>query len=181
MNAEKPKEPQRFYVKTQGDLARFVGQSVETIKTWAKRGMPGKPGRYEVGAIVRWARASGPWQQYYRPPAEPSDDPLLAEGDSPGLERYRMAKAAIAELDLDERKGVLLSTEKVRAVHARWATIFKRMGERVGKRYGADAAITVNDAIEECERVIENEFGERDIIDGGFPEGNEMGAESGKG
>ena len=43
-----------------------------------------------------------------------SADPLLAGGDSDNLERYRGVKADLAELDLEERKGVLIEPDEVR-------------------------------------------------------------------
>jgi phage terminase Nu1 subunit (DNA packaging protein) len=83
-----------------------------------------------------------------------SDDPLLAEGDSPGLERYRLAKAEHAELDLAERRGDLIERDKCREVLARWAVVIRRMGERLAKRYGTAASTEVIDTLKECESVV---------------------------
>ncbi len=118
--------------------------------------MPGRPGRYEAGAIVRWLRASGPWKQHAKPEG---GDPLLESGeDSPGLERYRLAKAAHAELDLAERRGELLSRDKARTVLGRWSTMLRGLGDRMAKRYGMEAAIAVNETLTECESVIADEL-----------------------
>lgn len=145
-------------VLRQSDVATFCGVSLDTVKSWAKQSMPGRPGAYDLSAIVRWLRTAGPWRQHSKPESE---DPLLgaAEGDSPGLERYRLAKAAIAELDLEERIGSLLSRDKARAALNRWASIVRRLGERLGKRFGPDAARSVNDALIECQHVVDHEFG----------------------
>jgi hypothetical protein len=80
---------------------------------------------------------------------------LLAEGgDSPGLERYRLAKAKLAELDLEMRKGQLIDRGKARDIFGRWAILIRRMGERLGKRFGPDAAATVNETLESCRAAV---------------------------
>lgn len=82
-------------------------------------------------------------------------DPLLSDGDSPALERYRLAKAKLAELDLEHRKGDLIDREKCRELMGRWSVIIRRMGERLGKRYGNDATLSVNDSLDECQKVVD--------------------------
>lgn len=157
-----------FHVQRQTDIASFCGVSIDTVKSWAKQRMPGQPGMYDLGEIVRWLRASGPWRQHQRPEF---DDPLLvADGESPGLERYRLAKAAIAELDLEERKESLLSRDKARAALIRWGSIIRRLGERLGKRFGPDASNAVNDALSECQHIVDHEFGGCDTSDDDSPE-----------
>jgi phage terminase Nu1 subunit (DNA packaging protein) len=139
--------------------------SIDTVKSWAKQGMPGGPGAYDFAAIIPWLRTKGPWRQHVK---VENDDPLLAaDGDSPGLERYRLAKAALAELELEERKGTLLSREKVRTTLIRWATVLRRMGERIAKRFGNEASEAVNDALGECQAVIDYEFGGDESTDDG--------------
>lgn len=130
----------------------------ETVKTWRSKGMPGTNGRYVMREIAVWLRSDGPWAQHQKATQIPSeDDPLLA-GDSPALERYRLAKAKHAELDLEARKHELIERDKCRDILARWAIIIRRMGERLAKRHGKDAARSVNRSLEECERIIEKEL-----------------------
>jgi phage terminase Nu1 subunit (DNA packaging protein) len=125
--------------------------SIDTVKNWAKQGMPGKPGAYDLCEIIPWMRK--------RFGEKTSGDPLLdAEVDSPGLERYRLAKAALAELDLAERNRTLLPLEEGRAALSRWASIIRRLGEQLGKRFGPDATTAVNDAILECQHVVDHDL-----------------------
>ena len=84
----------------------------------------------------------------------PVDDPLLVEGDSPGLERYRLAKASLAELDLAERKGQLIDVSTCRHTLSRWAAILRRSGERVARLH-PEAGLTLSEALIECEAVVE--------------------------
>jgi phage terminase Nu1 subunit (DNA packaging protein) len=166
-------EKSAYIAAKQAQVAEFCGVSFDTVKSWAKQGMPGSPGAYDLSAIVQWLRTKGPWRQHLK---VDSDDPLLSDGDSPGLERYRLAKAAIAELDLEERKGNLLSREKVRAILIRWATIIRRLGERLAKHFGNQAAGMVNDSLGECQAVIEYEFGSSESTDDGTEAGAFLGA-----
>lgn len=153
--AKQPK-PDPWAVKRQADVATFFGVSVDTVKNWAKQGMPGKATAYQVDQIAQWLRRDGPWQPHLRLRAEEDED---LEGEaSPGLERYRNAKASLAELELSQRQHQLVTVEKVREGLLRWAVVIKRAGERIRKRFGADAHRIVTEALEECGRVINDEF-----------------------
>lgn len=155
----KSKQKPKYLAQSQDEIAAFCGQSIKTVQGWALQGMPGKKrGNYDLAEVVQWLRQSGPWRQNAKPAFAGSDDPLLVgnDADSDGLERYRQAKAALAELDLEERKGQLISREKVRPVLARWAAVIRRCGESLGKVFGASAAEKLNDALDECSRVVDD-------------------------
>ena len=138
---------------SQVELSEFFGVGIDTVKNWAKQGMPGTRGSYRLDLVAQWLRRDGPWQRWDR--GSESADPLLAEGDSPALERYRLAKAKLAELDLENRKGDLIEVAKCRDLLARWAVVLRRMGERLAKRYGNDASLTVNESLSECKSVAD--------------------------
>ena len=141
-------------VGTQSDVARVYAVTAGTVKSWKADGMPGEQGNYVLHDISRWLRTDGPWKPHARPQAIPGDDPLLADGDSPALERYRLAKAKHAELDLEHRRSQLIDREKCRVVLSRWAVVIRRMGEKLARRHGNDAAETVNQALEECQSIV---------------------------
>ena len=144
--------------ETQGEVAEFFGVSIDTVKNWAKQRMPGKPRNYRLDKITNWLRTEGPGSKALK---GPSDDPLLSGGDSVALERYRLAKAKHAELDLEQRKNELLDKEKCRQLFTRWAHVMRRMGDRLTKRYGVDANHMVIEAIDECHSIVKGE------VDGG--------------
>lgn len=160
--AEPESESPEWVAKRQIDVARFCGVSLDTVKSWAKQGMPGLPGEYNLADVVQWLRQAGPWRQHLK---VTDDDPLMDDTDSPGLERYRQAKAAIAELDYAERQKELMARDKVKALFVRWAAVLRRMGERISKRFGNDAAITVNDALRECSEIVTYELGGTNATD----------------
>lgn len=116
--------------------------------------MPGTAGKWVAKDISHWLRTDGPWRERNKLVVQPSDDPLLAGGDSPWLEQYRKMRAKHAELDLENRKGELIERDKCQEILSRWAVLIRRMGERLGKRYGNDAAATVKDTLDECRSVV---------------------------
>lgn len=152
----------RWSVLSQREVAEFCGVDPGTIQTWVRQGLPrhgaGKGRfRYDLSEIHRWTHA-----RKADPPAAAGDDPLLAGTDSPGLERYRLARAALAELELDERQKNVVRVEVIRDALLRFADILRRLGDRLNRRYGADAGLAVYDAIDECRRVLRGEFGDTD-------------------
>ena len=82
-----------------------------------------------------------------------SDDPLLADGDSPALERYRLAKAKHAELDLEHRRGELIDVGKCRDVLAKWASVLRRSGDRIA-RVSPDGSRMLGEALDECQTIV---------------------------
>lgn len=136
----------------------MVGVSVRTLKDWLAKGCPGEPGRYVVPEIVTWAKAS----VWARP--EPIDgDPLLAEGgDSPALEEYRRAKAALARLDLAEREKQLVRIDDVVQPLIEAAAVVRSAGERIGREYGPEAQEIVNEAVGEFVAGLRKVGGEDD-------------------
>jgi phage terminase Nu1 subunit (DNA packaging protein) len=158
----KQKQAKQHVVARQADVAAFCGVSIDAVKNWAKQGMPGKAPSYDLAEIVQWLRRDGPWKPHGREQAlDALGDEILLEGgagNSPALEKLRAAKAALAELDLQQRRGQLLSVERSKEIGLRWATLLKRMGERLGKRFGRDATAAVHDTLEECRRVLEDGY-----------------------
>ncbi len=120
----------------------------------AKQVKNGRPMRLFFPALVE-SIVQARIESALRSRPAPSDDPLLAAGDSPGLERYRMAKAKLAELDLEARKEQLIDREKARDVFGRWATLIRRAGERLSKRWGNEAAAMLNETLDECGAIVQ--------------------------
>jgi hypothetical protein len=99
-------------------------------------------GTYDLAAVYRWGTERA------------TDDPLLTGGDSPNLERYRKAKAELAEMDAAERRGQMADIGSL----CEWfltdvAPHFRRAVEEID-RINPDAAKIMDRAIERvCEAV----------------------------
>jgi phage terminase Nu1 subunit (DNA packaging protein) len=65
--ASTKEETPRLILKRHIDVARHFGVSIDTVKNWAKQGMPGRMEAYDVGQIVRWLRLDGPWRRSGHP------------------------------------------------------------------------------------------------------------------
>lgn len=152
----------RWTVYSQRDLAAAVGVDQATVQQWVRAGLSrSKAGKnrygYCIPCAVAW-RVSG--RDVKVEAAAALDDLMVTGGDSPALERYRLARAKHAEMDLEVRKHSLLPRDKVHSGLGRFASILRQLGERIGRRYGPDAARSLNDALDDCKRVVEDEFGD---------------------
>jgi phage terminase Nu1 subunit (DNA packaging protein) len=98
-------------VASQKEVAEYLGKGVRTIAYWKAKGMPVNPdGTYDLDSIDAWMDArvrKGIGQPHGEAPES---------GDKRGWEAiYKEMKARIAELDLQERQGQLISLEEVRS------------------------------------------------------------------
>ncbi len=139
------------------EVARFVGVSEQAIRQGYVDDLGdddvqrGRPLFLRVAAVVELVIQRRVADRVR--PIPTSGDPLLEVGDSPALERYRLAKAMTAELDLAERKGELIDVAKCNAVLHRWGSILRRAGDRLN-RISAESGSVLGEAIDECESVI---------------------------
>lgn len=89
-----------------------------------------------------------------------NDDALLVGGsDSPAMERLRLAKAQLAELDLARKQGDLIPADTVSQGLAVVASRYRRLGERLAKKYGRDVGDAIDkmldDALEDLEQTLD--------------------------
>lgn len=152
----------RCQVYSQKDLAAFLGIDPSTIQQWVRAGFPRlRAGKnrfaYCIPCAVAW-RLEG--RDVKAEAVAALDDLIAGGGDSPALERYRLARAKHAELDLEVRKGALVPREEIRNGLGRFASIIRQLGERLGRRYGPESARSLNDALDDCQRVVDDVFGD---------------------
>ena len=144
---------------TASTAARLLGCSVQNIRTnylpklTGDNVLPGRPVRIRFAALIDLI-VERRVEERTRAATPTSDDPLLADGDSPALERYRLAKAKHAELDLEQRKGELIDVGKCRDILAQWASVIRKTGDRLSKRFGLEANLMVSDAIDACDDIV---------------------------
>lgn len=157
----------RWTVYSQRDLAAALGVDQSTVQQWVRSGLARtKAGKNRFGYCIPCAVAWRLDGRDVKAEAVAALDDLMAgsgSGSSPALERYRLARAIAAEWDNETKKRSLVPRDKVRSGLGRFASILRQLGERLGRRYGPEAVLSVNDALDDCQRVIEDEFGDGGI------------------
>ena len=126
----------------QGAAALLIGVSARTFRDLdAPRSTAGT---YNAREVTKWSEQRN---------AETLD--LIGnDSNSPALERYHNARASAAELDLAERQGVVVATSDLRTVHNQWSAILRRAGERLKQSHGTEAHAILNEALDECGRIV---------------------------
>ena len=141
------------------DAARFIGCTSQNLRaTYLPHLHPddvrqGRPLLVRVAAVVDLLIAKR-LADAVRQQHQPAADPLLsAAGDSPGLERYRLAKAQHAELDLEQRRGGLIDVGQCRDLLGQWASVLRRGGQRIN-RLSPEAGRALDESLDECESIV---------------------------
>jgi hypothetical protein len=139
------------------ELCRKLGVSQHAVNEYVQQGAPhsktGKGHRYNFVEFREWMAANGktgkpgrPWPSQQQPD---ENDPLLAAGESPGLERYRNAKADLAEYERDRQRGLLIPFNELEATLMVAAATIRQANERVQREYGNAPAEILNEALAE--------------------------------
>ena len=138
--------PQKF-------LRALCGRQTKQINEQADRyGAPIGGPEFDLAAFFRWFFAFLA-ENARKLAIVPGDDPMSGPS-TPALERWRIAKAILAELTVDQRKENLLARAKVHEGLARFAGILRAAGEALGRQYGSDAQAVLDEALDDCQRVI---------------------------
>lgn len=141
-----------------GDASKLLGFSHQNLRASYVPHLspddiqPGRPALIRVGALIELIVCRQVAERTRQQP-QPTGDPLLVEGDSPALERYRLARAKHAELDLALRCGELIEVAKCRDILARWASVLRRGGERIGRMH-PEAGRALSESLDECESIV---------------------------
>lgn len=149
----------RWTVPTLSQASEVLCVSAKTIGEYIARGCPGRKGAYPLPAMIVWARENI-WKP--RPLPIPIDDPMLASGDSPALERYRMARAGQEEIKLQTMQGDFLPLTEIHAAFAVWADSMRRMQQQLQTECGARAGEIHEEAVLEMDAAFTLRFGEPD-------------------
>src|SRR5690349_13599116 len=75
---------------------------------------------------------------------------LLSGSDSPALERYRTARATLAELDVSERKNDLVPSAILQRFIFPALKLVREAGRQLEIRFGAEAGDMLREAIDEA-------------------------------
>lgn len=142
-----------WIAKTAIEAAQFLGINRRQFQDYIAKGCPGSRGNYPLKEIVQWVRHNV-WCK-----RQVVGEELLEGPVSPALERFREARANLAELDLREREGELVDRETVHTGVVAIAGLVRSAGEQLQRQYGADAQAILDDALDDAEREIQERFG----------------------
>lgn len=139
------------YATTITNLAALVGVHRQTAMAWHRAGAPGKCRHgYPVAETVAWARESGPWSP------RPIDIPADMQGEpTEALERYRLAKAKLAERELRVLDRELVPASELHAVLSAAASRIKGCNQRLGREFGPDAQRILNESVQAAGELID--------------------------
>jgi len=140
---------QRTRTSAVTEIADFAGVSRQTIYDWQK--LPGYP-RAPDGSVALWDLCE------WRCRAAGADVSPETEGgsDSPGLERFRDARAEQEEIKLAEMKRQVVAIDWMHARLNEIASLIRGAGEQLQREYGPDALQILEDAIAEAEGKIKD-------------------------
>ena len=106
---------------------------------------------YGRGCLDAWAAST-------QAPPGMEDGLWLGGGSSPAFERWREARATLAELDLAKRQGQLLGRNEVHEMLGRVASILRGAGDMLQREFGPEAHRVLDEALDDAEREIAGQF-----------------------
>lgn len=134
---------------TQAQIAELFGVSGPAIRKWeTDAGCPRNRDRsYDLGAVIAWRVTLESGR---------ATDSIEANGDAAdALERWRSARAGIAEIDFAERKRSVIPAHEVRRVVTGMVSVFKaQLFAQPGKLAATLAAL---DRPEDCQAELDRE------------------------
>ena len=86
---------------------------------------------------------------------------LPGSRETPSLERGRMAKAELAELQLEERRGLVIPREDVHEGLMEFAKVLRGAGDRLQRQHGSAAYEILDDALTSAIAAVERTLAER--------------------
>lgn len=133
-------------------VAEFFEVPLGTVKSWRTAGMPGSPKRWDLREIIDWKESRpGPG----RPSIVVDDDPMLAEGESEALERFRMARAQQEEIKLAEKRGQVVLMDRFMDCVRVALSPLRKVQETFKRRGDRESLQLLHEAIDEMERGLE--------------------------
>lgn len=151
--------------RTIQQVADWLGLPKRTVEAWPRRygaeAELGGPGKWSLQAFARLAI------HIHRTKSE-ERDPLLASGDdSPELERYRAARASLAELELSRKRGDVVDAAATSSMLGGVAEVIRNCGEQLGREFGESAREILESALSNYQREIDQSefFTQQEVVD----------------
>lgn len=157
---------ERLTLTNLAQVAKALAISKRQFQNYMDQGCPGRSsdrgkqnGHFYLPEIIEWCRENV-WKP--RPTLDDFGDPLAPTGDgfnSPALEEYRKWRAKLAELDFNERNKKLVDVSTINAALIGIAQTLRVAGEQIARGYGNGPIEILNEALDEAEEQIREQFG----------------------
>lgn len=152
-------EPKRV---TQAELGRLFGVSRKTIHEWSgKAGFPrGESDKYSAFDVLVWYLVAHSKQLVEKGSGDlAAGDPLLSGENTPNLERYRGARADLAEMEVKRQEGNLLDRAVMREALGRAASHLRGAAKALERDFGDEAKRVLDDTLDEVGREFSKVLG----------------------
>jgi phage terminase Nu1 subunit (DNA packaging protein) len=140
---------QRTRTSSVTEIADFAGVARSTVYDWQK--LPGYPSAPD-GSVALWDLCE--WQVLRLAPLNDTDSDV-ANADSPGLERFRLARAGQEEIKLAQLRGHVMDREWMHGKLMEIASLIRGAGDQLQREYGADALQILDQTLDDIDRKIE--------------------------
>lgn len=129
-------------------VAEFFGVDYQTVRrSWKNQGMPGRSKRYRLEEIARWLVK---YKEAEKLAIEKRN------GELKKVDRFRDAKAELAEITLRERKGELIDREAMHESLIKLSGLLRGAGERLQRAYGKEAQLILDETLDEFDAQVED-------------------------
>lgn len=144
--------PQRIYRLLSGRQAKELQEQA------TRHGLPFAGTSLDVVAIIRGFHDFLS-RHRHRLATVDSDEMHMRSGESPTLERWRLAKAKIAEIELEEKLETIILIDSVRDSLITMAHVLRGVSEKLQRQFGQAAADVLNEGFEDLDRTYQVKYG----------------------
>ncbi len=142
-----------------GDYCRLSGRQPKVLNEQADRyGLPLRGRTVDLGKVLTAVHDLLAKNRHRISSDE--EDEMLRGPDSDGLERYRHAKAEMAELDLAVRRGETMEVGVARLALASIFETLRQAGEQLRREFGPAAAALIAEAVVDAANQARETFGD---------------------
>jgi len=142
-----------------GEYVRLSGRQPKVLNEQADRhGLPLRGRTIDLGELLP-AMHNLLARNKHRIIADEEDE-MLRGADSDGLERYRHAKADMAEIDLAVRRGETMEVGTARLALASIFETLRQAGEQLRREFGPAAAALIAEAVIDAAQQARETFGD---------------------
>ena len=136
---------------TQRDIARVFGIARQTCAQWSgpQKCPRNEDKTYNLTDVIQWKMT------------RLEEENCGSENDNPELRRLRTIKANREELKYFEEKKEYVKIEDIRIHLQAFSQMIRQAGATLQKEHGAEAKQVLDDALDRCDAILDQEFGEK--------------------